>query len=86
MCNPGHYRSIEHVGGNIWYYDGIRTYYQMAEYLNDPTWGTTCAQYVKNVYRPYVLASNGGVHGWRVFPAACSWTGRKQVIQIRRMP
>jgi hypothetical protein len=68
MCNQATIEALSTWEGNIWYYDGIRTYYQMAEYLNDPTWGTTCAQYVKNVYRPYVLASNGGVPGWRVFP------------------
>ncbi len=67
MCNKTNIEAQGMWEGNVWYYDGIRVYYQMAEYLNEPIWGTTCAQYAKSVYRPYVLASNGGVPGWRVF-------------------
>jgi hypothetical protein len=53
--------------GNIWYYDGIRVYYQIADYTNDDSWNA-CAGYVKNVYRPYVLDNNGAIPGWRLFP------------------
>ncbi|MBP9773157.1 MAG: S-layer homology domain-containing protein [Candidatus Peribacteraceae bacterium] len=53
--------------GSVWFYDGIRVYYQMAEYLKDPVWATTCAQYVKAVYRSHVFVNNGAIQGYRVF-------------------
>ena len=53
--------------GNVWYYDGIRVYYQIADYTGGDSWNA-CAGYVKNVYRPYVLDNNGANPGWRLFP------------------
>ena len=49
--------------GNVWYYDGIRVYYQIADYTDDNSW-ETCAGYVKNVYRPYVLNNNGAINSF----------------------
>lgn len=53
--------------GNVWYYDGIRVFYQIADYLGEPKW-TDCAKYVKSVYLPYVLGADGAVPGYKVFP------------------
>lgn len=53
--------------GNIWYYDGIRVYYQIADFTGDESW-ERCAQYAWSVYGRYVLDNNGRVPGWRVFP------------------
>jgi hypothetical protein len=53
--------------GNAWYYDGTRVAYQIADHTGDQAF----AEYAQNpldVYRPYVLESNGAVPGWRVFP------------------
>lgn len=53
--------------GGVWYYDGIRTFYQLADYLKDDRW-IECARHVKSTYLPYVLSGQGRVPGWRVFP------------------
>ena len=53
--------------GGVWYYDGLRVFYQMADYLEDSSWNQ-CAQLVKSTYLPYVLTYQGAVPGWRVFP------------------
>jgi hypothetical protein len=53
--------------GSPWYYDGEKVYYQIADYTNDETWNA-CAQKYENVYAPYVVANNGGIPFWRVFP------------------
>ena len=66
MCDEETINSLGIWGGNVWYYDGIRVYYQITDYTGDASW-ETCAGYVKDVYRPYVLLS-GGVPGYRVFP------------------
>ena len=53
--------------GNAWYYDGIRVYNQIAERTGDAYW-FGCADLQIDLYRKYVLDSNGVVPGWRVFP------------------
>lgn len=53
--------------GSVWYYDGERVYYQIADYTQNAFWDQ-CAHYVEEVYRPYVLTNNGAIPGWRVFP------------------
>jgi hypothetical protein len=51
----------------VWYYDGLRIYYQIADYTKDPFWNT-CAGYVKSIYRDaYVLPNTGKIPGYRVF-------------------
>ena len=53
---------------NVWYYDGIRVFYQIADYAHDTSFDA-CAGYVRAVYRDtYVIPNNGAVGGWRVFP------------------
>jgi len=50
--------------GGVWYYDGMRIFFQIADYTGNPSWNV-CAGYVKNVYQPYALT---GATGWRNFP------------------
>ncbi|MBM3476079.1 MAG: hypothetical protein FJX75_22650 [Armatimonadetes bacterium] len=52
---------------HVWYYDGARVFYQIAEYTGEARWNEFAAQSLE-IYRGYVLALNGGVPGWRVFP------------------
>jgi len=53
--------------GSVWYYDGERVYYQIADYTRDPSWAA-CARYVEEMYRDtYVLPNNGALPGWRLF-------------------
>jgi len=63
-CKPTELATYE---GFVWYYDGTRTYYQIADYTQDPKW-TECASALDAFYRKYVLTNNGNVQGWRVFP------------------
>jgi hypothetical protein len=52
-----------------WYYDDERVFYQISDYVTtNKTFWDTCAQKSENLYRPYVIANNGRVDGWRVFP------------------
>jgi len=50
---------------NVWYYDGTRTFQQVANYTGNPDWNR-CAGYVANAYMTYVTGFRTG--GWRVFP------------------
>jgi hypothetical protein len=59
---------------NVWYYDGTRVYDQIAAYTGNPSW-YTCAGYVNQAYRAWVLALTAGaswpvgaLNGWRIFP------------------
>ena len=53
--------------GAVWYYDGGRVYYQIADYTGEPKW-IQFAQNSEETYRKYVLDNNGKIPGWRVFP------------------
>lgn len=52
---------------DVWYYDGTRVYYQLADYTQDPFWNQ-CALNVAHQYRDYVISNSGKIPGWRVFP------------------
>lgn len=65
-CNPAAIAAAQTWEGGVWYYDGMRVYHQIAEYTKDPSW-LQCAEYVRAVYRGYVLANKGMVPGRRVF-------------------
>lgn len=67
ICNEGEILNLSTWEGNAWYYDGVRVFYQIADYTGDASW-RRCARYVRDVYRPYVLDNNGAIPGWRVFP------------------
>jgi hypothetical protein len=54
--------------GGVWYYDGQRVFYQIADYTGDAGW-LEAAGHVRRAYRDgYVLKNEGRVPGWRVFP------------------
>lgn len=65
LCNSANITSQSTWEGNSWYYDGIRVYYQIADYTGDTSWNV-CAGYVENIYKPYVFSIS--MPGWRVFP------------------
>ena len=52
--------------GYVWYYDGGRVYFQIADYTGDKTWDT-CAHWIVDGYRDYTTTRNGYVPGWRMF-------------------
>ncbi|GIW66671.1 MAG: hypothetical protein KatS3mg095_0569 [Candidatus Parcubacteria bacterium] len=59
--------------GGVWYYDGMRVYYNIADYTRDAKW-LTCGSYFKVLptasytpYRQVVLNNNGNIQGWRIF-------------------
>ncbi len=67
-CVPTELATYE---GFVWYYDGTRIYYQIADYTKDPKW-TECASALDAFYRNYVLTNKGNIQGWRVFPHGLS--------------
>jgi hypothetical protein len=50
----------------VWYYDGARVYFQIADYTRDRAW-ETCALRIAQQYRDFVIANNGRLPAWRVF-------------------
>ncbi len=71
LCDPVEISNLGLWEGNVWYYDGTRVYYQLADYTRDSSW-EPCARYARDVYRPYVVTNNGGIQGWRIFPHGLS--------------
>ncbi len=67
-CVPTELTTYE---GFVWYYDGTRNYYQIADYTKDPKW-LSCARALDAFYQNYVLTNNGNIQGWRVFPLGLS--------------
>ena len=51
----------------VWFYDGARVFYQVADYTADAAWNV-CAERIARQYRKYVLDNKGVLPGWRVFP------------------
>jgi hypothetical protein len=54
------------VESQVWYYDGARVFFQIADYTEDDAW-EACAFNIARQYRDYVIKNNGGIPGWRVF-------------------
>ena len=54
LCNPAKIAELSTWEGNVWYYDGMRVFRQIADYTGDASWND-CVRYVRDVYRPYVL-------------------------------
>jgi hypothetical protein len=67
-CNPRHSSEPLAFGveSQVWYYDGARVYFQIADYTGDRKW-ENCAFDVARQYRDYVIAAHGKIPGWRVF-------------------
>ncbi len=62
-------RDIDHQvawEGGVWYYDGSKVFYQIADYTRDASW-KTCARRVALDYRKYVLDNKGRIPGHRIF-------------------
>jgi hypothetical protein len=53
--------------GDVWYYDGARVFFQIADYTHDNSWNA-CALNIAKQYADFVISRNGGVPGWRLFP------------------
>jgi len=51
---------------HVWYYDGTRVFYQIADYTGDDKW-VVIAEQAGAAYGDYVLATSS-VHGWRDLP------------------
>jgi Bacterial Ig-like domain (group 2) len=52
---------------SVWYYDGIKVYYQIADYTGDARW-KDCAERVVAVYRPWVFDPAPSLpYGFEVF-------------------
>lgn len=54
--------------GNVWYYDGTRVFYQIADYRGENVWKNTCINNTLWLYRDLIFNSYPGIQGWRVFP------------------
>lgn len=67
LCDRNKIGSLGLWEGNVWYYDGVRVFYQIEDYTSDAQWAQ-CAGYVRALYRDYVLSHQGKIGGWRVFP------------------
>jgi hypothetical protein len=67
FCNPDEIKEHKLWEGGVWYYDGARVYYNAVDFFQEQKW-ESCAQFVLNTYKTYVLDSDGNIPGWRVFP------------------
>ena len=75
-CNQGEIQRTGTDESGVWYYDGMRTFQQIANYTGDASW-RLCADYVKAVYRPVAMGDSGQVPGWWVFPHGLAEDFRK---------
>jgi hypothetical protein len=54
------------VETQVWYYDGARVYFQIADYTKDKSY-ESCALSIARQYRDYVVSQSGNIAGNRVF-------------------
>ena len=54
------------VETQVWYYDGARVYFQIADYTKDVKWND-CGLWIAKQYRDYVLLNKGSLPGYRLF-------------------
>ena len=52
----------------VWYYDGTKVFYQIAEYTKDKSWLDGAKNVLKWYRDQYVIKNNGRLGGWRLFP------------------
>lgn len=69
-CNPTQVFSFG-TESQVWYYDGARVYFQIADYTGDSSF-LPCARNILSQYRDNVISRNGGLQGWRAFPHGLS--------------
>jgi len=53
---------------DVTFYDGARVFYQIADYTRDPAWNEPARACARLYRESMVLAHEGSVHGWRIFP------------------
>ena len=63
--------------GQIWYYDGGKTYFQIADYTKDFYKWDQCALNIVDQYRDYIIYNNGKCPGWRVFTQGLAMNYRR---------
>ena len=73
---------------DVWFYDGARVYFQIADYTHDPSWNK-CALHIAAQYKTNILSNGGKLPGWRVFPQGMrmAWertgdSGYKQAVVL----
>ena len=78
--------NIAQYEGGVWYYDGERIFYQMANYRNEPSWGSTCAQWVENAYTPSIFARKTGQNrDTKSLRAAYEWMWKSNRISKKAL-
>lgn len=65
-CDPKKVYSFGYEG-EVWYYDGARVFFQIADYTHDGSW-SACALNIAKQYAAFVTSHDGRLPGWRVFP------------------
>jgi hypothetical protein len=67
--NPSNPTEIFYFGvfSQVWFYDGARVYFNIADYTGDPTWNN-CGHNIASQYADYVIANKGITWGFSVFP------------------
>ena len=65
--------------GHVWYYDGGRVYFQVADYTGEKAKWEPCAYWIVNQYRDNVMRRTppGGIQAWRVFTKGLSMAYRR---------
>lgn len=66
--NPANPTEVFNFGNEsqVWYYDGARVYFQIADYTGNTAW-RNCGHNIASQYADYVIRNNGGIPGWRFF-------------------
>lgn len=65
-CNQQQIQAEGTYMGGVFYYDGERVFYQIADYTKDPKWNA-CAKYVQDIYQPQIIANNGNFQWISIF-------------------
>jgi hypothetical protein len=65
FCNPNAFYNFG-AESEVWFYDGARVYFQIADYTGDSSW-TACALNIASQYRNWVIRAGGQIPSWLVF-------------------
>ncbi len=75
-CNADVIANNPTAPGFVWEFDGVRAYYNIYGLTGNAAW-LMCAGYVRDMFREYVLASNGIIPGHRVYPVGLLFDWRE---------
>jgi hypothetical protein len=53
--------------GAVWFYDGARVFYNLAQYTGNDNW-LACGDTITRDYSNWLITLNGGAQGWKMFP------------------